>query len=341
MSDSESDDGPRGTATVKINPLDIRFSQRKMRNVFQDGQFLADSAELVVAHPLPKGSECEAKWLLQAPFPPIEVVRWTCKLRDESTGRPMIDPHTGDAMYDTEDRWYTLDNRRLYCLQRAAAKLYPDRCVADVIAEVHKDRRLRELRKFRTLDSGKSINIGSRVDGVDFQEWCWEDNKGEAGAASAAKVAGQGSGGTGGKGKDGGKSNSSGKGASKGNGQSKGDGQSKGGYGKDNGKGKGKNMWNKDGYQDYGASQGYNWNANWSWSGAGNGKGAPQDAYAASGMDWWAAPYSAEALYWDQGHDYWSGHQYQSDQGLGQGKGKGKGKGRGRGKGKGKGAVGE
>lgn len=31
-----------------------------------------------------------------------------------------------------EDRWFTLDNRRLYCLQKVAVSLWPDRAVAQV-----------------------------------------------------------------------------------------------------------------------------------------------------------------------------------------------------------------
>ena len=31
-----------------------------------------------------------------------------------------------------EDRWFTLDNRRLYCLQKVAVSLWPDRAVAEV-----------------------------------------------------------------------------------------------------------------------------------------------------------------------------------------------------------------
>merc|ERR1719326_2010503 len=115
----------------------------------------------------------DAPWKLEADFPAIEVIKWRCKLRDDTTGRPIIDPATGREQFDDEDRWFTLDNRRLYCLQRAAMKLLPERSTADVIAEVQRDRRLREIRKFRTLDSGKSILIGSRVDGVPFSRWNW------------------------------------------------------------------------------------------------------------------------------------------------------------------------
>lgn len=39
---------------------------------------------------------------LEAPFPPIEVLRWRCKLRDETTGRPLLDDR-GREMFEQED----------------------------------------------------------------------------------------------------------------------------------------------------------------------------------------------------------------------------------------------
>jgi len=81
----------------------------------------------------------------------------------------------GRERFEEEESWFTLDNRRLYCLQQAAVKLLPARCTADSIAEIRKDRRMREIRKFRTLDSGVSIVVGSRVDLVPFVRWSWPE----------------------------------------------------------------------------------------------------------------------------------------------------------------------
>eukprot|EP00927_Polykrikos_kofoidii_P077966 TRINITY_DN74849_c0_g1_i1.p1 TRINITY_DN74849_c0_g1~~TRINITY_DN74849_c0_g1_i1.p1 ORF type:complete len:395 (-),score=63.00 TRINITY_DN74849_c0_g1_i1:68-1195(-) len=177
--DSESDASStrRKAPTTQMCPLDLRFSQKKMRNVFADQRLIEESVGLVQAvRRSPEDAELyDALWCLETPFPPIEVIRWRCKLRDDITGRPQIDPKTGSEVFDSEESWFTLDNRRLYCLQRAALQLLPDRCTAHVIAEVRKDRRLREIRKFRTLDSGKSILVGSRVDGVPFTRWSWRD----------------------------------------------------------------------------------------------------------------------------------------------------------------------
>lgn len=160
--------------TLQLCPLELRFSQKKMRNVFADGRLIEDAVELVkpVSRPPDEAALYEAPWWLEAPFPPIEVLRWRCKLRDETTGRPLLDK-SGREIFEENESWFTLDNRRLYCLQKVAARLWPERCTVDVIAEIRKDRRMREIRKFRTLDSGESIMVGSRVDGVPFKRWAW------------------------------------------------------------------------------------------------------------------------------------------------------------------------
>eukprot|EP00928_Gymnodinium_smaydae_P023075 TRINITY_DN19183_c0_g5_i2.p1 TRINITY_DN19183_c0_g5~~TRINITY_DN19183_c0_g5_i2.p1 ORF type:complete len:381 (-),score=47.94 TRINITY_DN19183_c0_g5_i2:305-1447(-) len=176
-SDASSEGGAR-VPSLKISPFEVRFSQRKMRNVFMDGNLIADTAELVRGqlHDPDDAELYDAKWSLEAPFPPIEVLRWRCKLRDDATGRPLTDPRTGKELYDSEECWFTLDNRRLYCLQLAATKLWPERCTVAVIAMMPKgQRRLREIRKFRTMDSGKSISVGSVPDGVPFTLWSWRE----------------------------------------------------------------------------------------------------------------------------------------------------------------------
>eukprot|EP00418_Pyrodinium_bahamense_P044193 CAMPEP_0179203742 /NCGR_PEP_ID=MMETSP0796-20121207/101563_1 /TAXON_ID=73915 /ORGANISM="Pyrodinium bahamense, Strain pbaha01" /LENGTH=298 /DNA_ID=CAMNT_0020908615 /DNA_START=18 /DNA_END=911 /DNA_ORIENTATION=+ len=174
-SEASSSGSRGGRATLQLCPLDLRFSQKKMRNVFADGRLIEDAVELVraVSRPADEAELYDAAWRLEAPFPPIEVLRWRCKLRDEMTGRPLLD-ETGREMFEATESWFTLDNRRLYCLQKVAARLWPERCTVDVIAEIRKDRRMREIRKFRTLDSGQSIMVGSRVDCVPFKRWAWQ-----------------------------------------------------------------------------------------------------------------------------------------------------------------------
>jgi len=57
-------------------------------------------------------------FVLKAPFPSIEIIRWS-----------QFDTEATEAL---ANHWFTLDNRRLYCLQRVAASLWPKKCVAHV-----------------------------------------------------------------------------------------------------------------------------------------------------------------------------------------------------------------
>jgi len=165
-------------AKLRMDPLDVRFSQTRIRHLFRDRRKVTEAAANISAKPC---SQSEAKeygvrWRLHAPFPDMEVIRWRCKLRDEKTGEAKLDPTTGKEMFDSEERWFTLDNRRLYCLQEAAVRLLPDRCLVDV-AEVRGGTHigLPELKKFRTLDLGRSILIGSRSDAMPNVRWSWKD----------------------------------------------------------------------------------------------------------------------------------------------------------------------
>lgn len=173
-------------APKQLQPLEIRFSQMKMRHLFGDGRRIAEvvpqvsvircSEEEVAAHGAP--------WKLRAPFPEIEVVLWRCKVRDDETGRPKVDPDTGEELFDTDERWFTLDNRRLYALQEAALTVWPERCVVDVSEMATGPHgRTQELRKFRTLDAGSSIKIGSKLDNIPFVVWSWRAKAGAEGAS--------------------------------------------------------------------------------------------------------------------------------------------------------------
>lgn len=158
----------------KLSPYDVRFSQMRARHEFRDAKLLEESvAQIKAVRCDEEGSE-EPVWYLEAPFPPIEVLRWRCKLRDESTGRPKLDQATGEELWDSSDHWFTLDNRRLYCYQKAAIAVWPDRVVIDVVELPPGPlTRMRELKKFRTLDCGRSILIGGRNDGETLVRWSW------------------------------------------------------------------------------------------------------------------------------------------------------------------------
>jgi hypothetical protein len=166
---------------VVTSPLDVRFSQWKVKHKFIDGRSLS---EVIPQVKVVRNSDKEeaatgAPWRLEAPFPMIEVVRWRCKLRDPSSGRPKVDPKTGRPMFDPEVHRFTFDNRRLYCLQVAALKVYPERCVVEVLeVPAGPAENMRELRKFRTMDIGKTVMIGSRLDKVAFMRWSWKEAAG-------------------------------------------------------------------------------------------------------------------------------------------------------------------
>jgi hypothetical protein len=175
---SQNAEGSRRGTLIHISPLDARFSQKKMRHRFWNGNLLADVAPLVQVIRCSAEEEAQhsARWKLQAPFPEIEVVRWRCKLRDEKTGRPKTDPQSGKVLYDQEEHLFTLDNRRLYCLQLAAATVWPEQCMVEVVELPAGPPEFKhEMKKFKTMDSGKSILIGSRQPGdtVPFVRWCW------------------------------------------------------------------------------------------------------------------------------------------------------------------------
>eukprot|EP00930_Biecheleria_cincta_P018877 TRINITY_DN14566_c0_g1_i1.p1 TRINITY_DN14566_c0_g1~~TRINITY_DN14566_c0_g1_i1.p1 ORF type:complete len:389 (-),score=89.85 TRINITY_DN14566_c0_g1_i1:299-1465(-) len=97
-----------------ICPLAVRFTQEHIRPKFKDGHMLEETINQIKTEPGKDGYDV----VLKAPFPSIEIIRW--------------------SQFDTEateahaNHWFTLDNRRLYCLQRVAASLWPKKCVAHV-----------------------------------------------------------------------------------------------------------------------------------------------------------------------------------------------------------------
>jgi len=166
----------------QMSPFDVRFSQMRARHEFRDGSPVEEAVPLIEAVRCEERSQDgKTVWRLQAPFPPIEVLKWRCKLRDEQTGRPRVDPKTGGELYDSNDQMFTLDNRRLYCYQRAAVKVWPDDVLIDVV-ELPPGQltRMRELKKFRTLDRGRSIFIGGRNEGEELKKWSWREAVGFA-----------------------------------------------------------------------------------------------------------------------------------------------------------------
>lgn len=124
-----------------ISPLAIRFTQENVRPVFQDGTDL----EATIKKIKPKPGSGDYDVILEAPFPCVEIIRWHQK------GANGLEP---DA-----DHWFSLDNRRTLCLQRAAAALWPQRVGAVVEVLYHASREAVK-RKDDSSTSGRSVGIG-------------------------------------------------------------------------------------------------------------------------------------------------------------------------------------
>eukprot|EP00930_Biecheleria_cincta_P095732 TRINITY_DN87668_c0_g1_i1.p1 TRINITY_DN87668_c0_g1~~TRINITY_DN87668_c0_g1_i1.p1 ORF type:complete len:305 (-),score=35.09 TRINITY_DN87668_c0_g1_i1:170-1063(-) len=164
-----------------LSPLSIHFSQNHIRPEFQDGRLIDDAAKDIASRhmaPIPADEAGELQgfdipgcdWCLLEPrFPQIEVILWRIKLREED-GSYTLDADGNELHGELE--WYTLDNRRLYCLQKAAISLYPKevRVLVKVIRQ--EDGSCREFRKFRSVDRGRSISVGHRDSAVN-PRWSW------------------------------------------------------------------------------------------------------------------------------------------------------------------------
>jgi hypothetical protein len=151
-----------------INPLAVRFSQDRIWPDFQDGTSIEDSLAQITTVPL---QDADYGLVLRPPFPPMEIIRLKQELREADGERTTDDK--GQRLYG-EESWFTFDNRRLYCLQRAALQFWP--VVVSVVVKVLFDfPAVRCARhKFRTTSDGCSVKI-SLPDGTQGSLWTWEE----------------------------------------------------------------------------------------------------------------------------------------------------------------------
>lgn len=188
-SGAEGDDRrdiPEGCRVILLSPFDIHFSQTRVREEFQDKRFLVDAIKEIEAIPMSEAGDIASEEepsrfdgefadgdgvLLRLPFPRIEVTKWRCKLR-EADGSPRLDPATGLELYSREEHFFSFDNRRLVCLQKAAAKSWPSKVRCEVIEIPGHLAKFRELRKFDTRTFGLSVTVGRR-DEPNLETWCW------------------------------------------------------------------------------------------------------------------------------------------------------------------------
>eukprot|EP00929_Paragymnodinium_shiwhaense_P122165 TRINITY_DN9477_c0_g1_i1.p1 TRINITY_DN9477_c0_g1~~TRINITY_DN9477_c0_g1_i1.p1 ORF type:complete len:665 (+),score=126.98 TRINITY_DN9477_c0_g1_i1:100-2094(+) len=141
-----------------INPLAIRFTQEHIRTTFRDGHYLDDTLREITCVPGCKGYDL----VIRAPFPHIEILRW--RPRDPRHGR-------GSERRLRKAHWFTLDNRRLYCLQHVAAAHWPKR-VAAVVQILYNDPGA--VRKFDSASKGGMVSIAHSCRSSPVAWWDWE-----------------------------------------------------------------------------------------------------------------------------------------------------------------------
>jgi len=131
-----------------ISPLAIRFTQEHIKTLFRDGRIVEDTVEEIKTSAGDGGYDA----ILEAPFPDIEIIRFS-----------------GGA---AERHWFTLDNRRLYCLQRAAAKLWPLRVAVKVQILYADPGAVR--RKFDSTTLGSSVTVSPSCKVAPLFRWDWK-----------------------------------------------------------------------------------------------------------------------------------------------------------------------
>lgn len=134
-----------------ICPLAIHFTQEHIKTHFQDGRLVEATIPEILAAP---SGGADYDIILKAPFPNIEILRWHA-------------PDCGDK----EEQWYTLDNRRLYCLQRMAVEHWPKRVAAVVDILCADNGKVR--RKYDSTTSGRSVTISPSVKVPALSRWDW------------------------------------------------------------------------------------------------------------------------------------------------------------------------
>lgn len=146
---------------IWISPLEVAFSQNVIYPRFTDGRSVDEAMSQITVSgprscPRPDGKGEEARLVLEPPFPTMEAVRWAPKLRD-GQGKPLLDEN-GVPRHGAQGI-FSVDNRRLYALQRAAVAQFPAQCCVAVHVITDKNEVMRHLKKFRTRTNGLSITI--------------------------------------------------------------------------------------------------------------------------------------------------------------------------------------
>jgi len=144
-----------------ISPLAVRFTQDHIRTTFRHGGDVEALVEEVKATPGVGGYDL----VLRAPFPAIEVVRWSASRRHREQTEAEI------AFGAMDEHWFALDNRRLYCLQRAAVSHWPLR-VAVAVEILYTDAGHMK-RKYDSTRAGQSVTMMQHNSDTPDSRWDW------------------------------------------------------------------------------------------------------------------------------------------------------------------------
>lgn len=153
-----------------ISPLALHFTQDHIRTTFRDHRSVEAAVDLISVEPSP----CEEyDLILKAPFPNIEILRWRPKrLRSDSdASASSSDDSDSEEEEERDEYWFTLDNRRLYCLQRKAAEYWPRRVAAIVEVLYHDLDSVRK--KYDSKSNGFDVTIAHSLKGPQIAVWDW------------------------------------------------------------------------------------------------------------------------------------------------------------------------
>jgi len=165
-----------------VSPLALRFTQQHIRTTFRDGRIVEDSIKEITTLPGTAGYDV----ILRAPFPDIEIIRWEAPRHQHlSTDSPCLACQREEC--DRCEHWFTLDNRRLYCLQRVAVALWPRR-VAVAVDLLYADHG-RIWKKYDSVKYGQTVSIGEHSKGPAIEQWDWQMRVKASASASSHAVA--------------------------------------------------------------------------------------------------------------------------------------------------------
>jgi len=150
-----------------VSPLALRFTQEHIRTTFRDGREVEASITEITSLP----GRADYDVILNAPFPVIEILRWEAPNHVHPSARSPCLACEREKKNHRCEHWFTLDNRRLYCLQRAALALWPQH-VAVVVDLLYADPG-KVWKKYDSTTYGQAVSIGHLSKGPVIKEWDW------------------------------------------------------------------------------------------------------------------------------------------------------------------------